>query len=150
VVDRENCGIVGVLADADSIPTSTPLTASASPLCYRLVPAPISLSFAFVLNRTTQLPRRPPFSLSTPQRNIYDAHSLIKGPRLNLTATLGASRRLAGPPLLDSSLRVFGFTSGIVFLFSDLPLEFLLLTNRDSAPPFIPLILASRPFRPYP
>ncbi|KAH9956690.1 hypothetical protein BC827DRAFT_740875 [Russula dissimulans] len=105
-VDRENRGIVGVLADADSIPTSTPLTASASPLRYRLVPAPISLSFAFVLDRTPQLPRRPPSSLSTPRRDIYDAHSLIKGPRLNLAAALVASRRLAGPPLLDSSLRV--------------------------------------------
>jgi hypothetical protein len=60
VVDRENRGIVGVLADANSIPTSTPLTA----------PLPRSLVIA-------SLPRPSPFHLplsSTARHSSLDTH----------------------------------------------------------------------------
>jgi hypothetical protein len=120
VVDGKNRGIVGVLADADSIPTSTLSQPPASLPRYRIIPAPISLSFAFVLDHTLLPPRRPIASSSTPRRDIYDAHSLVKGPRLCLAATFVTSRRHAGPPPLVSSLRVLASFSGIVFLCLDL------------------------------
>ncbi|KAH9954717.1 hypothetical protein BC827DRAFT_1272393 [Russula dissimulans] len=91
-----------------------------SPVCYPLVAAPISLSFAFVLDHTPPPPRRPIAPFSTLRRDIYDAHSLVKGPRLCLAATFITSRRHAGPPPLVSSLRISASFSGIVFLLLDL------------------------------
>jgi len=118
VVDRGNRGFVGVLADADSIPTSTPTTASASlarsssprsrahtpfiRLCPRPHATAPSTPTRLVLDSATRQPRRP---------------LTLKGPRLSLAATFVISRRHAGPPPLVPFLRVSVSCLGVVFSF---------------------------------
>jgi hypothetical protein len=132
---RLHHGIVGVLADADSIPTSTPLTASC--LVHPLSPhsrTHIPL-IAFVFDRTPQLPRHPPALFSTLRHDIHNAHSLIKGPRTSLAATLVPSPRQcwATPARIVSSR--FGLTSVTVLSCLDLTWNFTTY-NCDSLSSF--------------
>jgi hypothetical protein len=100
---------------------------------------------------TPQLLRRPTPLFSTPRRDIHDAHSLIKGPRPCLMATFMPSRQLAGPPLIETSLRVFVSPRLSYFLAWILPrISLPTIVTHSPFMSFIPLVLASLSFHPYP